>query len=131
MTRLDDPHDLRCPVHTRGADPDDCQCDDEQGYSPRPRPSGRLTPRRPDAGCSPPWKRQHIDMSKLWTAAGVTRRRDRLTLTGVLLERATPSSSNELTVGDADLVVRQLTELETVGRLRDWAAETLAGRAAG
>lgn len=131
MTRLDDPHDLRCACMTRGADPDECSCRDENGYSPRPRPSGRLTDRRPDAGCCPPWAKQLRDMGILWSTAGVTDRAHRLALTGVLLEIDPPTSTKRLTVAQADDVLAQLGELAAAGRLGEWAREALAGRAAG
>lgn len=83
MTRLDDPHDDRCPT-AQGADPEYCRCD-------HPDLLGQAAP-PPDRAASPAEQRR---LQALFTNAGYSRA-ERLALIGDVIGRPVASSS-ELT----------------------------------
>jgi hypothetical protein len=77
-----------------------------------------------------PSRAQHRRMHALWRQAGitgVTRRADRLALTAALIGRPI-TSSNELTVGEADMAIEYMQRLDDEGLLADRVGTWLALR---
>ncbi len=68
---------------------------------------------------------QHRSMHRYWKLAGVSDRRDRLALTGAVVERPITSSA-ELTEAEAERVVRYQRWLVARGQLAAAAARWLA-----
>lgn len=83
-TRLDRPHDSRCVVF-QGADPDDprCFCGETDG-----------TPARPARRDRPATPRQTQRMQRLFRAAGITDRAERLARTAEVVGRQVSSGSH-------------------------------------
>lgn len=75
--------------------------------------------------CTTPTRWQHRRMHALWRSAEITDRADRLALTGAIVGRRL-STSNALTMAEADRVIEYLTGKDNAGLLAEAAARWLA-----